>query len=467
MNAPIPTQSIEHAKLQKIVRVLVDRVERDMDSQGSAFGLFQTAVVLEHKVRERTAELLKLNTQLMHEIGERRRAEEAARAAKAEAEQANLSKTKFLAAASHDLYQPLHAARLFLAALANGRLAPQQLDQVSRIGAALGAVDSLLNALLEISKLDAGVWLAQPSDFALGPLLERLAVECSAHAHHVKLKVATSSAVVRTDSQLLERTLRNFICNALRYTEKGKVLIGCRRRRDGVAIEIWDTGIGIPADELQRIFQEFYRRDAGREGIGKGLGLGLAVVERIAKLLGHKIEVESEVGRGSKFAIVVPYGDRKLSRRSGKRQFDTARYGGIAGKAIVVIDGDRADLDVIESAVRSWDCVPVVAANTSEARLKLAVMGIQPDLVIADYGPAGDPSGPAAVKALRAEFGVRIPGLLISGEIGPEARRAAKAAGCKFLPKPTKPAKLRAIVGHLLTEIVSLCAVTACEAAAT
>ncbi|MCA1940968.1 MAG: HAMP domain-containing histidine kinase, partial [Caenispirillum bisanense] len=251
------------------------------------------------RVAERTAALLRLNDEL--------------RSAKAEAEQANLSKTKFLAAASHDLLQPLNAARVFAGALTERRLSPNNRDLLNNVTAALEAVDELLSALLEISRLDAGVLTTEVRDFSIADLLAQLAGEHAplAQARGLTLRHVSCGSVVRTDYKLLSRVLRNFLSNALRYTRSGRILLGCRRRPDGLLIGVWDTGIGIPEDKQREIFEEFRRLRAEPDRVGdNGVGLGLAIVERIARRLGHPVIVRSVPGRGSFFGILVPRGSR-------------------------------------------------------------------------------------------------------------------------------------------------------------
>ena len=275
----------------------MDRVERALDSQAdSAFSLFHVAITLEAKVSQRTAELSTLTQTLRREIFERGEAEAALRIAKAEAEQANLSKTRFLLAASHDVHQPLNAARLFLGALADEVSGERPRELVERIEAALELVDDLLGALLDISRLDAGVWPVQPEVFPLAPLLARLAREYrpQAQALGLDLRVVPSTLVVHTDRRLLERVMRNLISNAIRYTGSGRILVGCRRRGGAASLEVADTGIGIPPAQLQAIFEEFRQLGNNPRRDDKGVGLGLAIVDRIVRLLGLAIAVDFE-----------------------------------------------------------------------------------------------------------------------------------------------------------------------------
>ncbi|MBF3156217.1 sensor histidine kinase, partial [Pseudomonas aeruginosa] len=275
----------------------------------TAEALHQAYQNLEQRVRERTAELTTLNDQFKREIHERSQVEARLREAKREAEQANLSKTKFLAAVSHDLLQPLNAARLFTSALQErGSAARDNEALVNNISHSLEDVENLLGTLVDISKLDAGVITPDIAPFELGELLGNLAAEYRqvAASEGLRLDFVACGALVRSDQQLLARILRNLLSNAIRYTPRGRVLLGCRRHRQRLSIEVWDTGVGIAADKLGEIFQEFKRGESQRCHQDRGLGLGLAIVDKIARMLGHRVRVGSLPGKGSCFAIEVP-----------------------------------------------------------------------------------------------------------------------------------------------------------------
>jgi len=274
----------------------------------TAEALHQAYQNLELRVAQRTSELTSLNDQLLREIDERRRVESRLREAKLEAEQANLSKTKFLAAVSHDLLQPLNAARLFTGALLERREPQANETLVRNVSNSLEDVENLLGTLVDISKLDAGVIKADIAPFALSELLDNLAVEFTqlARSEGLELHFVGCSALVRSDIQLLARILRNLLSNAIRYTYSGRVVLGCRRQHQRLSIQVWDSGMGIAEDRLEEIFQEFKRGDVQRRDQDRGLGLGLAIVEKIAGILGHRITVKSWPGKGSMFAVDVP-----------------------------------------------------------------------------------------------------------------------------------------------------------------
>ena len=441
----------ENRKLRKINRVLMNRVEREMDAQGgTAFSLFQTAITLENRISERTAELTRLTHRLMQEISERRAAEEAMRAAKAEAEQANLSKTKFLAAASHDLHQPLNAARLFLGALAAELHEPKNQALVSRIEAALETMGDLLNVLLDISKLDAGVWPVSMSSFAIGPVLERLRHEYAAQADalSLELRLVPSNALVHSDRRLFERVMRNLISNALRYTGVGRILIGCRHRPDGLRVEVWDTGVGIPEADRDRIFGEFERLGGEARRHDKGLGLGLAIVERVSRLLGLDVEVCSCVGRGSCFSVRLDYARDNAIADPGQASLSWLPVS-LQGKCIAVVENDEPVLEGMQSLLSSWGCVVVPATSSAEALAVLAATGREPDAIVADYH-LHDEIGTDAIARIRWRFGREVPALVVSGDRSRQLEAEIKALGFAFLAKPTPPAKMRAMLTSVL-----------------
>jgi len=586
----------ENAKLQRINKVLMDRVERSMDFQGGAFSLFQTAIVLEQKIRERTLELERalhkledsnrdlarakeladtMRTRLFEAIEsvnegfalfdsadrlvlcnrkylsywpsvagriqagirfndlvamvaaagavsepppdvwlrermehrhdlkgvflnrlsdgrwiqvnerrtrdggivgvytditvikreeERRRESEQAeksalmmlndqlQQAKSQADQANLSKTRFIAAASHDLLQPLNAARLFVSALADLEQPAGNIELVENIDVALASVEDLLSALLDISKLDAGAVTPEVTDFPLRGILAPLATEYAAVAAErgIDLKVVASGAVVRSDMRLLRRIVQNFLSNALRYVQGGRVVVGCRRTGDGIRIEVWDNGPGIPRDKIGEIFQEFRRLDTPvTKGRDRGMGLGLAIVDRVARMLGHPITVRSEPGRGSVFAVTVPRG---TERRAVRPASIAARpmTNRLAGTSVLVLDNEPAVVAGMEALLRGWACDVVSATNGDEALALLSGMPQPPDLLIADYHLDDGALGVNEVARLRAACGRILPAVIVTANRTPELADEAKAAGCLVLNKPVKPAQLRAVMSGLV-----------------
>jgi signal transduction histidine kinase len=444
----------ENQKLRKINKVLMDRVERALDSQAdNAFSLFQTAITLESKVSQRTAELSALTQTLRREIFERREAEAALRIAKAEAEQANLSKTRFLLAASHDLHQPLNAARLFLGALADEVSGERPRELIERVESALESVDDLLSALLDISRLDAGVWPVQRESFPLAPLLARLAREYrpQAQALGLAMRVVPSSLVVHTDRRLLERVMRNLISNAIRYTGAGRILVGCRRSGAGVRLVVADTGIGIAEEKRALIFEEFRQLGNNPRRDDKGVGLGLAIVERIVRLLGLAIEVESWPGRGSRFAVVVPLGAAGAAGPEAPPA-PPLLASHLDGRVVVVVENDAAVQAAMATLLRGWGCIVVAAAAGAEAMELLAGLGRPPGLIVADYHLDGGSVGTAAIDMLHHCYGSDVPALVISGNRSEALEAEVRALGHGFLRKPVAPAKLRAMLSYLVSE---------------
>lgn len=458
----------ENARLHKINRALMDRVERSMDVQGSAFSLFQTSVTLGQVVRDRTAELAKalsdlsvsnheltaLNTQLRQEIVERGAAEAALRDAKNEAERANLSKTKFLAATSHDLQQPLNAARLFVGALQEARLSARDRRLVRSVNSALEAVDGLLNALLDISKLDAGIVRAEVGSFAADALLSELAREYAgvAASRGIALRFVRCGATLRSDPQLLSRIIRNFLSNAVRYTPSGRVLLGCRRRNGMVRVGVWDTGPGIPEDKLDAIFEEFRQIGPPQQDGERGLGLGLAIVDRIARILRHRVEVRSCPGRGSVFTVDVPLAKPAPHRRRASRTVAAAAPGArLAGTAVLVIDDDTSIAGAMEALLGAWDCKVVSAASSAEALARWRAASSPVDLIIADYHLADGPTGVDAIEAVQRLLPAKVPAMLITADHSGELRRDLELRGYPLLYKPVKPAQLRAMITYLLS----------------
>jgi PAS domain S-box-containing protein len=406
---------------------------------------------LERRVGERTAALTRLNAQLQQEIRERRQIELALQIAKSEAEQANLGKTKFLAAASHDLLQPLHSARLFISALGEFRHTAQNRVLIENADSSLHAVEDLLGALLDISKLDAGVVSPEIVDFPVGSLLGPLSTEHKglANEHGLTLRYVPSSAVVRTDIRLLRRILQNFLANAIRYTASGRVLLGCRRLQDGLRIEVCDTGPGIPADKLEEIFEEF-RQLHPHNGRGEGgLGLGLAIVKRAAKALELPVYCASRVGHGSSFGIVVPYGASVVAAQRTSAP-PPAPAGHIQARIIVIDDQPRV-LAGMEALLCGWGCTVWTAASGREASAILQKLRVKPDIVIADFHLGQSPNGVRAIDGVRRSSGTELPGIVITADQSVETQELVKQHGYWMLAKPIKPAQLRAVLNAALS----------------
>lgn len=369
-----------------------------------------------------------------------------------EVEQANLAKSRFLAAASHDLRQPMHALNLFVAQLRGEAHQVERNRIIARIDAAVAAMNELFNALLDISKLDAGVLVPSISGFRVDHLLQRIETTFAAAAREkdLRLRVVMSGAWVQSDFILLERILFNLVSNAVRYTVSGGVIVGCRRRNGLIRIEVWDTGIGIPEDQHRSIFGEFYQLAAGEKARRVGLGLGLAIVERLCRLLDHPIEVTSKLGKGSRFSVLVPL----AAARQGPEPVvpPLAIANPLRDKLIVVVDDDPLVLEGMRGLLQSWECRVVAADTGSGALASLACNSGGPDLIISDYRLAGGTTGFDVIDRLRGAFRAPIPAFLISGDTTAERLREAGAGGYPLMHKPVAPIALRAMLTQLLLD---------------
>ncbi len=366
-------------------------------------------------------------------------------------ELANLAKSRFLAAASHDLRQPMHALGLFVSQL-RVRLDAAERDLViGRIDTSLAAMNELFDALLDISKLDAGVLVPEVKVFQIARLLDRIENTFAAAARQkgLSLEVDPSGAWVRTDFILLERILLNLVANAVRYTTRGGVVVRCHQGIDEVRIDVSDSGIGIAEDEQRKIFGEFYRVAEGERSGSRGLGLGLAIVERLGRLLDHPIELSSRPGEGSCFSVRVP-AVAVPGKPESPQLVPPEISDRLAGKLIVVIEDDELVRDATARLLQSWGCNTVIVASPSAGLAAIAGHNQLPDLIISDYRLAGGKTGLEAIDELRNLLGAAIPALLISGDTSPDRLREVRESGFHLLHKPVGPAALRATMNHLL-----------------
>lgn len=406
---------------------------------------------LERRVAARTFELLESNRNLQRQIEERERIELALREARDAAEAANRSKDKYLAAASHDLLQPLNAARLLISTLRERELPSAEHNLVERSHLALEGAEDLLADLLDISKLDQAAIKPDVDVYRLEELLAPLASEFDSVASSggLRLRVHIADCAVRTDFRLLTRILRNFLSNACRYTDRGGVLLGARRRGAFVELQVWDSGRGIAADQLDKIFLEFNQLEVGRAAERKGVGLGLAIVERIARMLGYPIEVRSQPGRGSVFSIRVPLAE-KLPLRQVHAVAQSVLGNPLPGRRLLVIDNEVDILHSMQALLGQWGCEVVTAVDLNQALQRL--QGRAPEVILADYHLDHGVLGCQVIQQLRDEFARSIPALIISADRSDACRRELQALGAPLLNKPVKPGKLRAVLSQLLTE---------------
>ena len=369
--------------------------------------------------------------------------------AREDAEQAYIAKSKFLAAASHDLRQPLHALGLFVDALESRIRYPEVRGIVDNIRISTDALGDLLNALLDISKLDAGVLEPNITEFQLQPLLQRIETDFSerASSKSLSLRIVDCGFTVSTDTSMLERILRNLVSNAIRYTQQGAVILDCQRDGDRVTIEISDTGIGIEADEVDHIFEEFYQVENLERDRRKGLGLGLAIVKRLAELLDCPITVRSTSGEGSVFSISVPYVASGVIERLAAQDF----FEDVHGTRVVIIDDEAMVRLGMRNVLEGWGC-EVIEAESAEHALDMLQHDCAIDIILADYRLRENKNGIEAIHSIHDFCGKAIPAIILTGETDPKRLTEAKVWGGKILYKPVSSAKLRSLMSYLLNQ---------------
>jgi Na+/proline symporter/signal transduction histidine kinase len=396
-----------------------------------------TNETLEQRVRERTEELVSLNAELAK--------------AKGVAEAADLSKTRFLAAASHDILQPLNAARLYATSLLERSRAAEGVstELIANLDLSLEAVEEILTALLEISRLDSGKMKAEPSVFPLEDMLSQLRVEFDplAKGKSLDLRFARCSLSVRSDKRMLRRLLQNLISNAIKYTPKGRVLVGARRRGSSVIVEIWDTGLGIPQDKQKAVFREFERL-APAAKTARGLGLGLSIVERLGRVMRHRVSLASEPGRGTVFRVEIP----RAVPMAVESAFDDAHVSAaehlpLSGMVVLAIDNEERILDGMRALLTGWGCVVVTADCVESAERELSARNLAPQAIVADYH-LDDSDGIDAIVRLRRVFGLETPSVLVTADRTPEVRALAEANDIRVLNKPLRPAALRSLLSQ-------------------
>ena len=394
---------------------------------------------LERRVEARTAELIRANAEIL--------------AAKAEAEMMNLSKTKFFAAANHDLLQPLAAARVFASALSERRLSPPNRELVRHALAALDSVDDMLTALLDIAKLDAGVMPPAPCSFSVREIMLRVGEEYKliAARKKLRLRVFAGDAVIESDPRLLSRILRNLVSNALRYTNSGGVLIGHRREGRDLLLGVWDTGVGVAPEQQDEIFEEFRRLPQSGDRSGRGAGLGLSIVRRVSRMLGHPMVVRSLPGRGSFFGILVPLSDQAPICLQRPRQAQDGSSGPqtLRGRSVQLIDDEPHVLQGLSVLLTGWG-MQVSGASSAANALEQA-SDTPPDLIIADYRLEGPATGLDAIATLRRRWG-DLPAIVVTADHASDVQQEVSAAGLHLLHKPVRPARLRSLITHVIQQ---------------
>lgn len=370
--------------------------------------------------------------------------------AQAAAELASQDKSRFLAAASHDLRQPLHAMGLFLDTLTRSPLSPQQATVLGHARAASGAAAEMLTTLLDYSRLEAGVVKAHGAPFAVQPLLSALEQEFGVQADAASLVYRTreTSAAALADKALVDLVMRNFISNALRYTHEGGVLIACRPRAGQLALEVWDTGSGIAPEHLEDIFREFHQLGNPERDRRKGLGLGLAIVQRLAREMQTRVEVRSRPGRGSVFRLWLAPWHGALEDEAAAPPRDGAR---LAGRHILVIDDDEAVRLGMQSLLESWGCICTCAESAADAIARLR--GVPPpSLIVTDFRLRNEETGKQALQALRGHLQRPVPAIIMTGDTSPQRLRDAQSTAALLLHKPVSTGQLRDALVELLQE---------------
>jgi signal transduction histidine kinase/CheY-like chemotaxis protein len=434
----------ENSKLKKINAALMSRVERAMDQPANAFSLFEAAIALDKMVRRRTDELQAALRSI-------ERSNDALKNAKLRADQANSFKSTFLAFVSHDLLQPLNAARLSLSALMEIETSATSAPLVHQVDRALVSLEDLIRTLLDISKLDAGVMRPDICVFeierVIGPL--RLEFESLAAVRGLKLHVRESKEVIRSDPLMLRRILQNLLNNALRYTRRGGVLLGCRKRGGNLRIEIIDTGPGIPADRRGAIFEEF-QRDAAATAEHCGFGLGLSIVRRLALALEHPIDLASRVGHGSVFAITAPLDDAVNLRPVAAVHSSVQMNYGVDAASVMLVENEPSVAKAMKDLLERWGCGVVTASSGVEARDAIRARQQKPDLIIADLHLDNGERGFDAIGIIQRDMDVPVPAFILTADHSEGATAEAAARGVEILRKPVRPAELRSLMAYLL-----------------
>lgn len=398
---------------------------------------------LEARVKERTMELTDANKSLQQENELRARIEK-------ELNTVHSSKSRFLAAASHDLLQPINAARLFVAAIQQKSLsgdAGQIIDNVNHIDGALQGAENLIDSMREIARLDSGKLVPRREHFSIDNLLTTLASEFNAQAQNSKLqfRCRSSKLWVYTDRHLLRRVLQNFLSNALRYTRRGKVLLGCRRKEGMLVLEVWDTGPGIAEQDRKRIFEEFERLgDVGNDGNQKGLGLGLSIANRISQLLGHRLSFDSWLGTGTVFRIAIPLGEELPQQQKKTVSTDLT----LNGLKVLCIDNEFRILAGMQALLEQWGCQVICAPNLGEAIQRWQSQS-PPDIVLADYHLDNQENGLDVLQALSYHWNSPLSAIVISANNSDKLRKTVKRDGYLFLSKPVQPGALRAAMRRM------------------
>ncbi len=397
-------------------------------------------------VRDEAGRLVSLIA-IIRDITDHKQAQAALAVARREADRANIAKSKFLAAASHDLRQPVQSLMLLMEVLSTRTTDTGTRSVLGTMDRALGALKMLLDGLLDVSRLEAGAVVAEPRSFPVAELLDRVAANSRPVAIQkgLILHIQPSRAHVLSDPMLLGRILQNLVENALRYTDSGRILLGCRRRGDRLRIEVWDTGIGIPPDQQEDIFQEFVQVGNASRNRDQGLGLGLAVVRRLSAMMGHRVTLRSVPGQGSVFMVEVPLAQPPLTTA----EVPMAAPMPPPSATVLVIEDDEIVREGLRAMLAEWG-YRVLAAETCAEALDLAHRGPSPDVIVADYRLRGGRTGTEAIRDVRVALGRILPGILVTGDTAPARAQEAEAGNFRVMHKPVLAGDLQRAIAEAM-----------------
>lgn len=436
-------------RLRRISKALMHRVESATDQQGNAFTLFQTAINLDSQVRRRTDEL----TSAIHRV---EKINHELAVAKEAAETANLAKTRFLAAASHDVLQPLNAALLSVSVLAEMQTTEQGRKLVLQVERTLNTMNELLGTLLEISRLDAGVMRPRVERVPLGPVFEGLRSDFAPLAARkgLQLRILPREMDVESDRTMLRRILQNLISNALRYTAKGGVLVGVRMRDGKAAIEVVDTGRGISPDDFEVIFEEFHRGPVSvtdDPDAASGLGLGLSIVRRMVLALGHELHLRSRELIGTRFTLLAPVCPAAPRAESSPAPEPSRTANGLTGRHVLLLENDANVIAAMTNLLHSWGCHVTAATTMGGAMVELDEAGGDPDIVVADQHLDHGDLGTDVVLAVRSRYARAVPAIIVTANPTPALDVFTRENEMELMHKPVKPAQLRALLSHMVS----------------
>ncbi len=385
------------------------------------------------------------------DITDRKITAKALETAKHEAERANLAKSRFLSAASHDLRQPLQSLTLLQELLTHSVEGDKPQKLLGRLGQTLGAMSGMLNALLDINQIEAGVVVAKPVTFPIADVLDQLRDEFTylAQSRNLSLHILPSTTMVHSDPALLAQMIRNLLANAIKYTKRGKVLLGCRRRGGVLRIEVLDTGIGIAEDELHAIFEEFHQVDNAARERSRGLGLGLSIVQRLGRLLGHDIDVSSIPGKGSIFTITLAISEKTVEVSTNTQALSLDEVTPNHRCKVVIVDDDPDVLELLEQLLRADGHIVRVASDAAAALKLIAGGALRPEILLTDYNLPGGTNGLELLEELRAGLPYNLPAIILTGDISKETLAKIAAEDCIQLNKPVKAQELTAAIERL------------------